>query len=256
MKNRYNEGLGVYGAAGACHLHVAWCRHDYWTCCQVRSPSHARCGSACVRLLMVCLRAIRLQREKHRACSAVLCPHGLACPVAWQRQACAAGDPCGGDGPVHPTADGRHHLACCQERNHMVDANRASASRQGRRADLGRPGELLFKAGIRRTVAHTRSASCFLGSHSCHATEATQLAQINTSRVQRTFLAGTAVGFWRNSFVITRRCLGTQMDVSPWLESAVWLGVDESLLTGDHVAHPRVYKSHLPFGVRTTVGVQ
>lgn len=39
-----------------------------------------------------------------------------------------------------------------------------------------------------------------------------------------------------------------QMDVSPWLESAVWLGVDESLLTGDHVAHPRVYKSHLPFG--------
>ena len=39
------------------------------------------------------------------------------------------------------------------------------------------------------------------------------------------------------------------MMVAPWLESAAWLGNVSHLIKGDHVAPPRVFKSHLPFGV-------
>ena len=39
------------------------------------------------------------------------------------------------------------------------------------------------------------------------------------------------------------------MMVAPWLESAAWLGNVSHLVKGDHVAPPRVFKSHLPFGV-------
>lgn len=40
------------------------------------------------------------------------------------------------------------------------------------------------------------------------------------------------------------------MMVAPWLESAAWLGNVSHLVKGDHVAPPRVFKSHLPYGVR------
>ena len=41
------------------------------------------------------------------------------------------------------------------------------------------------------------------------------------------------------------------MDVTPWLESADWIGGNMSdFIKGEHMANPRVFKSHLPYGVR------
>lgn len=37
--------------------------------------------------------------------------------------------------------------------------------------------------------------------------------------------------------------------VTPWLDAAVWFGGLDHLLSGDHVAEPRVFKSHLPYSV-------
>lgn len=40
------------------------------------------------------------------------------------------------------------------------------------------------------------------------------------------------------------------MDVTPWLESANWIGGGMSeFIKGEHMANPRVFKSHLPYSV-------